>query len=59
VETIAQIKGAFPPSSIEVRFTVDALCSINFLQILVDPVNVTLQTVGFGSFQRRSLGPRP
>src|SRR5437868_4159616 len=40
------INGAFPPSSIEVRLTVDALCSINFLPTSVEPVNVTFLTIG-------------
>src|SRR5450755_59369 len=40
------MKGALPPSSIDVRFTVDALCTISFLPISVEPVNVTLRTSG-------------
>ena len=28
------------------RFTVDALCAISFLPISVEPVNVTLRTIG-------------
>src|SRR5260221_13671387 len=41
------IKGALPPSSIDVRFTVEADCAISFLPIAVEPVKLTLRTVGF------------
>ena len=41
------MNGALPPSSIEVRFTVDAHCAISVLPISVEPVNVTLRTIGF------------
>ncbi len=40
------MNGALPPNSIEVRFTVDALCCISILPISVDPVNVTFRTIG-------------
>src|SRR5580658_9675009 len=41
------MKGALPPSSIEVFLTVAAHCSINNLPISVEPVKVSLRTVGF------------
>src|SRR5947209_1073754 len=41
------IKGALPPNSIEVFFTVAAHCSISSLPISVEPVKVSLRTVGF------------
>src|SRR5882757_9402781 len=41
------MNGALPPSSSEIFFTVPAHCAISFLPILVDPVNVSLRTVGF------------
>src|SRR3984957_12309371 len=41
------INGALPPSSIEVFFTVAAHCSISNLPISVEPVKVSLRTVGF------------
>src|ERR1700722_20126626 len=41
------MKGALPPSSSEIFFTVPAHCAINFLPISVDPVNVSLRIVGF------------
>src|SRR5277367_4377996 len=41
------MKGAFPPSSSEIFFTVPAHCAINFLPISVEPVKVSLRTVGF------------
>src|SRR6185437_6547998 len=40
------MKGALPPSSIEVFFTVAAHCAIKSLPISVEPVKVTLRTVG-------------
>src|SRR3954468_4969112 len=40
------MKGALPPSSIDVRFTVDALCAISFLPFSVEPVKLTLRTIG-------------
>ena len=40
------INGALPPSSIEVRFTVAAHSAINCLPTGVDPVKVTLRTIG-------------
>src|SRR3954469_10237238 len=39
-------KGALPPNSIEVFFTVAAHCSISNLPISVEPVKVSLRTVG-------------
>src|SRR5579863_4843419 len=41
------MKGALPPSSREIFFTVAAHCAINFLPISVEPVKVSLRTVGF------------
>src|SRR6202046_1002567 len=41
------INGALPPNSIEVFFTVAAHCSISSLPISVEPVKVSLRTVGF------------
>src|SRR5438105_14428796 len=41
------INGALPPNSIEVFFTVAAHCSINSLPTSVEPVKVSLRTVGF------------
>src|ERR1700691_3689432 len=41
------MKGALPPSSSDIFFTVAAHCAISFLPISVDPVKVTLRTVGF------------
>src|ERR1700722_17020836 len=41
------INGALPPNSIEVFLTVAALCSIRNLPISVEPVKVSLRTVGF------------
>src|SRR5271170_7675506 len=41
------MKGALPPSSSEIFFTVPAHCTINFLPISVEPVKVSLRTVGF------------
>src|SRR5579862_6532605 len=41
------MKGAFPPNSSETFFTVPAHCSINNLPISVEPVKVSLRTVGF------------
>src|SRR5262252_5563842 len=41
------MKGALPPSSIEVFFTVAAHCSIKSFPISVEPVKVSLRTVGF------------
>ena len=40
------MKGALPPNSIDVRFTVAAHSAINCLPTCVDPVNVTLRTKG-------------
>src|SRR5450759_1353740 len=40
------MKGALPPSSIEVFFTVLAHCAISFLPISVEPVKVSLRTSG-------------
>ena len=40
------MKGALPPSSIEVRLTVAAHCSMSSLPTCVDPVNDNLRTVG-------------
>ena len=41
------MNGALPPSSKEIFFIVPAHCAINFLPISVDPVNVSLRTMGF------------
>src|SRR5947208_8012502 len=41
------IKGALPPNSSETFFTVPAHCSIKSLPISVEPVKVSLRTVGF------------
>ena len=41
------MNGALPPSSSDIFFTVPAHCAINFLPISVDPVKVSLRTVGF------------
>src|SRR5215469_4140621 len=41
------MNGALPPNSIEVFFTVAAHCSINSFPISVEPVKVSLRTVGF------------
>src|SRR6202011_3458518 len=41
------IKGALPPSSIEVFLTVPAHCAISNLPISVEPVKVSLRTIGF------------
>src|ERR1700733_1091345 len=41
------INGALPPNSIEVFLTVAAHCSISNLPISVEPVKVSLRTVGF------------
>src|ERR1700681_2389802 len=41
------MNGALPPNSIEVFFTVAAHCSISNLPISVEPVKVSLRTVGF------------
>ena len=38
------IKGALPPSSIEVRFMVAAQSAVSFLPTAVEPVNVSLRT---------------
>ncbi len=40
------INGALPPSSIDVRFTVPAHCSMSSLPTCVEPVNVSLRTIG-------------
>ncbi len=40
------MNGALPPSSIDTFFTVAAACWISSLPISVDPVKVTLRTVG-------------
>ena len=40
-------KGALPPSSMETFFTVAAHCSISSLPTSVDPVKVSLRTMGF------------
>ena len=40
------INGALPPSSIDVRFTVPAHCSMSSLPTAVEPVNVSLRTIG-------------
>src|SRR5438552_8954003 len=40
------MKGALPPSSIEVFFTVFEHCSSSILPTAVEPVNVTLRTSG-------------
>src|ERR1700722_14828227 len=40
------MKGALPPSSSDIFFTVPAHCAINFLPISVEPVNVSLRTAG-------------
>src|SRR5260221_648860 len=40
------MNGALPPSSIEVFFTVAAHCAISSLPISVEPVKVTLRTIG-------------
>src|SRR6516225_4913661 len=41
------MNGAFPPNSIEVFLTVAAHCSISNLPTSVEPVKVSLRTVGF------------
>ena len=41
------MKGALPPSSIEVRFTVSAHCRISTFPTSVEPVKVSLRTSGF------------
>src|SRR5271168_895644 len=41
------MNGALPPSSSDIFFTVPAHCAISFLPTSVDPVKVTLRTVGF------------
>src|SRR5215472_4462850 len=41
------MKGALPPSSSESFFTVPAHCAISTLPISVEPVKVSLRTVGF------------
>src|SRR6266849_6665618 len=41
------MNGALPPNSSETFFTVPAHCSINSLPISVEPVKVSLRTVGF------------
>ena len=41
------MNGALPPSSIEVFLTVAAHCSISNLPISVEPVKVSLRTIGF------------
>src|SRR5438552_15532531 len=41
------MNGAFPPNSIDVFFTVAAHCSISNLPISVEPVKVSLHTIGF------------
>src|SRR6266403_1493959 len=41
------MKGALPPNSSETFFTVPAHCSINSLPISVEPVKVSLRTIGF------------
>ena len=40
------MKGALPPSSSDNFLTVPAHCAISFLPISVDPVKVSLRTVG-------------
>ena len=41
------MNGALPPSSSDIFFTVPAHCAISFLPISVEPVKVSLRTVGF------------
>src|SRR5829696_1971967 len=41
------MNGALPPSSSETFFTVAAHCSIRSLPISVEPVKVSLRTIGF------------
>src|SRR5437588_12839011 len=41
------MNGALPPSSSESFFTVPAHCSISNLPISVEPVKVSLRTIGF------------
>src|SRR6202043_409020 len=41
------MNGALPPNSIEVFLTVAAHCSISNLPISVEPVKVSLRTIGF------------
>src|SRR5580704_15329661 len=41
------MKGALPPSSSDSFFTVPAHCSISSLPISVEPVKVSLRTIGF------------
>src|SRR5260370_22979836 len=41
------MKGALPPSSSDSFFTVPAHCSINCLPTAVEPVKVSLRTIGF------------
>src|SRR4029077_13152537 len=41
------IKGALPPNSIEVFLTVPAHCCISNLPTSVEPVKVSLRTIGF------------
>ena len=43
------MKGALPPSSSDTFFTVPAHCSISSLPTSVDPVKLSLRTVGVGS----------
>ena len=40
------MKGALPPSSMEVFFTVAAHCSISLMPMSVEPVKVSLRTTG-------------
>ena len=41
------MNGALPPSSMDVRFMVPAHCSTSILPTSVEPVNVSLRTMGF------------
>ncbi len=40
------MNGALPPSSSETFFSVPAHCAISFLPISVEPVKVSLRTIG-------------
>ena len=41
------MNGALPPSSSDSFLSVPAHCSMSFLPIAVEPVKVTLRTIGF------------
>ena len=50
------MNGALPPSSIETFFTVPAHCSISSLPISVEPVKVSLRTIGLRGHLAADLG---